>query len=84
MEMQAAVGQRDNNLSNVTRGRGVVDAGRLGVMLIAHARAWSLVSGAYSFGEAIDTAAVECGLDEFQREDLEVLITRRLAKTANA
>ena len=71
---------QESTLTNATQGRGVVDAGRLGVMLIAHARAWSLVSGVYSFEEAIDTAVIECGLDEYQREDLEVLITRRLTK----
>lgn len=34
----------------------------------------------HSFEEAIDTTVIECGLDEYQREDLEVLITLRLAK----
>jgi len=49
-------------------------------LLNALARAVSMHRGAYTFEEAVTTAAIEYGLDEFETEDLEVITRNQLAR----
>ena len=49
-------------------------------MLDAIARTVSLVRCGYTFSEALDYGAIYYDLDEFQREDLEVMSRNQLAR----
>lgn len=49
-------------------------------MLNAVSRAVSLYRGAYTFDEATSCATVEFDLDEFEAEDLPVLVRNQVAR----
>jgi hypothetical protein len=52
----------------------------MNTLIEAKGIAWAMYKGAYTAAEAISYAAICCDLDEFQLEDLTVIINNKIAK----